>query len=99
MSMHVSPIRNYVGVFVTLLALTLITVVVAFQDLGPLNTLVALGIAITKATIVILFFMHAKYSTRLTKLVIVSAFVWLLFLFVFTMSDFVTRGMMGVSGK
>jgi cytochrome c oxidase subunit 4 len=99
MSMHVSPVRNYVRVFLSLLVLTFITVFVAFQDLGSLNTLVALGIAITKATIVILFFMHAKYSTRLTKLVIVSAFVWLLFLFGFTMSDFMTRGMMGVLGK
>jgi len=99
MSFHVSPVRSYVGVFLALLVLTGLTVFVAFQDLGPMNNFVALGIAVLKASLVILFFMHGKYSTRLTKLVIVSAFFWLLLLFAFTMSDFVSRGWLGVAGK
>lgn len=87
------------GVFLALMGLTAVTVYVAFQDLGPLNNFVALGIAVVKASLVILFFMHGKYSTKLTKLVIVSAFVWLLFLFAFTMTDFMSRGWLGVAGK
>jgi cytochrome c oxidase subunit 4 len=99
MSFHISPVRSYVGIFLALMVFTALTVWVAFQDLGPINTLVALGIAVVKATLVILFFMHARYSTRLTKLVIVSAFFWLFVLFAFTMSDFMSRGWMGVPGK
>lgn len=99
MSIHISPVRGYVGIFLALMALTALTVWVAFQNLGPINTLVALGIAVIKATLVILFFMHARYSTRLTKLVIVSAFLWLFILFAFTMSDFMSRGWLGVPGK
>ena len=99
MSFHISPVRNYVGVFVALMSLTAITVVAAFQDLGPMNTFVALAIAVLKASLVILFFMHGKYSTKLTKLVIASAFLWLLLLFAFTMSDFMSRGWLGVPGK
>jgi cytochrome c oxidase subunit 4 len=99
MSFHISPVRSYVGIFLALMVLTTITVYVAFLDLGPLNTLVALGIAVIKASLVILFFMHARYSTRLTKLVIVSAFLWLFILFTFTMTDFVSRGWLGVPGK
>jgi cytochrome c oxidase subunit 4 len=99
MSFHISPVRNYVGVFLALMVLTAITVYVAFLDLGPLNIFVALGIAVIKASLVILFFMHARYSSRLTKLVIVSAFLWLIILFAFTMTDFMSRGWMGVPGK
>jgi len=99
MSIHVSPVRNYVAIFLSLMVLTSITVWVAFQDLGPLNTLVALGIAVIKASLVVLYFMHARYSTRLTKLVIVSAFLWLFVLFAFTMTDFMSRGWLGVPGK
>jgi cytochrome c oxidase subunit 4 len=99
MSIHISPVRGYVGIFLALMALTAATVWVAFQDLGPINTLVALGIAVIKATLVILFFMHARYSTRLTMLVIASAFLWLFILFAFTMSDFMSRGWLGVPGK
>ena len=97
--MHVSPIRVYVLVFGALMVLTLTTVLVAFQHLGPLNDLVALGIAGTKMTLVVLYFMHAKYSTRLTKLVLVSGLAWLIILFAFTLSDYMSRGWLGVAGK
>jgi cytochrome c oxidase subunit 4 len=98
-SHHVLPIRLYVGIWLILVALTGVTVTVAFQDLGPLNNVVALSIAVTKATLVILYFMHARYSTRLTKIVIVSAFVWLVILIGFTLADFGSRGWLGVPGK
>ena len=96
---HVMPIRMYVTVFAALLLGTAITVGVAFLNLGPFNNIVALGIAGIKATIVILFFMHAKYSTRLTKLVIVSGFFWLVILIAFTLADFESRGWLGFPGK
>ena len=74
------------------MVLTAITVTVAFINLGPLNFPVALGIAILKATLVILFFMHVKYSSRLTKLICGSAFFFLLVLFGLTLSDYLSRG-------
>ena len=69
---HVLPLRIYFLVFFSLLILTGTTVAVAFIDMGPLNNLVAMGIAGLKATLVVLFFMHVRYSTRLTSLVIAS---------------------------
>jgi cytochrome c oxidase subunit 4 len=74
------------------MVLTAVTVAVAYYDLGPLNTIVALSIAVTKATLVILYFMHVRYSTRLTKLVVVGGFVWLALLIGLTMADVVSRG-------
>ena len=72
---HIVPVRTYVLVFLALLFGTWLTVFAAGQDFGPFNTVVAMGIAITKATLVVLFFMHVKYSTRLTQLVVAVAFV------------------------
>jgi cytochrome c oxidase subunit 4 len=74
------------------MVLTTITVIVAFINLGGLNFPVALGIAIVKATLVILFFMHLKYSSRLTKLICGTAFVFLIILFGLTLSDYLSRG-------
>ena len=74
------------------MVLTAVTVTVAFINLGGLNFPVALGIAILKATLVILFFMHVKYSSRLTKLICGTAFFFLLVLFGLTLSDYLSRG-------
>ena len=92
MSGHVSPKSTYYAIFGSLMVLTAITVAVAFINLGRLNFPVAISIAILKATLVVLFFMHAKYSSRLTKLIIGGAFFFLLTLFGFTMSDYLSRG-------
>jgi len=92
MSVHVVPVRVYLLVFVALLALTATTASVAFVDLGPLNNVVALGIAGVKAALVILFFMHVRYGTRLTPLVIAASLFWLVILFVLSLSDYLTRG-------
>jgi len=89
---HIVPVKVYVGVFLTLLIMTAITTAVSGIDLGPWNTVVALGIAIFKATLVVLFFMHVKYSPRLTSTVILGGLFWLAILLVLTLSDFVTRG-------
>ena len=92
MAGHVSPIKTYVAIFGSLMVFTAITVAVAFLDLGALNFPVAISIAIVKATLVILFFMHLKYSSKLTKLICGSAFFFLIVLFGLTMSDYLSRG-------
>jgi len=82
----------YYAVFAALIVGTALTVAVAFKDLGVLNNVLMLGIASTKALLVILFFMHVRWSTRLTWVVVASGFVWLLILFGITMTDYLTRG-------
>ena len=88
---HIVPVRIYWIVFLTLLVMTGVTYAVAQVDLGRFNIVVALAIAIFKATLVILFFMHVKYSTKLTKTVVASGFVFLLVMVFFTMTDLLTR--------
>jgi cytochrome c oxidase subunit 4 len=93
MSGHVSPKSTYYGIFGALMLLTAVTVGVAFINLGVLNFPVAIGIAITKATLVILFFMHAYYSSKLTKLFVGTAFFFLFILLGLTMTDYLSRGL------
>jgi len=92
---HVVPLRVYLSVFATLLVLTGVTTAVAFVDLGRMNVVIMLAIAVTKATLVILYFMHVRYADRLTWVVVGSGFVWLLVLIGFTMSDLLTRQILG----
>jgi cytochrome c oxidase subunit IV len=92
MSGHVSPKSTYYAIFGALMILTGVTVGAAFVNLGSLNFPVALAIAITKATLVILFFMHVKYSSRLTKMVVGMSFFFLMILFGLTMTDYLSRG-------
>ena len=92
MAGHVSPKKVYYTIFGLLMVLTAITVTVAFLPLGQLNFPVALSIAILKATLVVLFFMHVKYSSALTKLICGTAFFFLLVLFGLTLSDYLSRG-------
>jgi cytochrome c oxidase subunit 4 len=92
MAGHISPKSTYYTIFGSLMALTAITVAVAFINLGRLNFPVALSIAILKATLVILFFMHVKYSSRLTKLICGVSFFFLVILFGLTLTDYLSRG-------
>lgn len=89
---HEPSISAYLGVFVALLALTAITVGVAFLDLGIFNNLVALGIAVVKAMLVIAIFMHLKDSARILWIVAFAGFMWLAVLLALSMSDLVSRG-------
>lgn len=89
---HIVPLSVYFRVFGLLLAMTALTVTVAFVDLGWGNTPVALAIALFKASIVILFFMHVRYNTPLLWLYAAAGFFWLLILLVLTMQDYYTRG-------
>ena len=98
MSEKVVSTKVYGAVFVTLLILTYTTYRVAFIDLGRLNTVVALIIAVCKALLVALYFMHLRYSTRLTWVVTGGGLLWLGILIGLTMSDYLTRGWLPVSG-
>ena len=91
MSEHIVSKRIYYLIFGALMVLTVVTVLVAQRDLGPLNTIVALAIAGFKALLVVLYFMHVRYSSRLTQVVVVAGFFWLAILISLTMSDYVTR--------
>ena len=89
---HIAPKSMYYMVFLALVVGTILTYLAALVDLGPLNNVVMLTIACVKATLVVLYFMHLRWSTNLTKLVAVSGFFWLLIMFSITMSDYLTRG-------
>jgi len=91
MTSHVLPLRTYFAVFLSLLAGTALTSWVATVDLGHLNNAVALSIAGTKAALVILFFMHVRYSTKLIWVFSLAGFAWLLLFFVLIMADYETR--------
>ena len=88
---HIVPPGIYAGIITTLLILTGLTVFAAYLDLGRLNIAVALLIATIKATLVVLFFMHAKYVPKRTKLVIISGIFWLALLLFMTLSDYASR--------
>ncbi|MGA9968216.1 MAG: cytochrome C oxidase subunit IV family protein [Terriglobales bacterium] len=84
--------KFYYAIWIALLCLTVITAAVSFVDLGPFNAVVALVIATVKALLVVLFFMHVRYtSEKLTKIVIVSAIFWLFLLLALSMADYATR--------
>ena len=92
MSEHIVQPRIYITIFLTLMVGTTLTVIAAFYDFpGPLNAVLALTIASIKATLVVLFFMHVRYSGRLIWLVIVAALLWLAIMFAITFSDYWTR--------
>jgi cytochrome c oxidase subunit IV len=99
MSVHVQPLKVYFAVFLALMAFTALTVFAAFVNLGPANDLVALGIAVAKATLVILYFMHVKGNTKLVPVVILSGLFFLFILFLFLAADYGTRGWLGVPGR
>ena len=98
MSNHIVPVRIYYLVFTALIVCTAITVAVSFVDLGRFNVLVALGIAILKASLVVLFFMHVKYSGKLTWVVVAGSLFWLGILIVMTAGDYLTRVRTGTFG-
>jgi cytochrome c oxidase subunit 4 len=91
MSQLIVPQKTYIYVFLSLIGLTALTTGVAYVDLGPFNTVVALAIAFSKMMLVILFFMNVRHSGGLVRIVIVAAFFWFALLIAFTMSDYRTR--------
>ncbi len=89
---HIAPLKTYLNVFAALMALTVLTVGVAYFDLGAMNILVAVTIACIKAYIVILYFMHVKYSARIIWLTAAAGFIWFVLMFALTLADYATRG-------
>ena len=89
---HVAPKSLYYTIFLALLVGTALTVAVAFVDLGAMNNVAMLTIAGVKALLVILFFMHVRWSTRLTWVVVAAGFFTRIIMFSVTMVDFSTRG-------
>src|SRR5207249_9043212 len=88
---HILPTRIYYTIFGILLLCTYLTVHIAFFDLGRWNAVAALTIAVFKATLVVLFFMHLRYSSRLTWVVVIAAVFWLMILLALTAGDYLTR--------
>ena len=96
---HIVPVKNYLMVFAVLMVLTVLTYSIAYVDLHEWNLVVALTIAIVKASCVILIFMHVKYSTTLTKAIVASGFFFFLIMIFFVMNDLLTRGWIGTQGR
>ena len=88
---HIVPIPVYVAVFLTLIVLTWVTAWVSTIDLGRMNTVVALAIACFKALIVVLYFMHVKYGSRVIKLTVIAGLYWMGIIFALTLGDYLTR--------
>jgi cytochrome c oxidase subunit 4 len=100
MSEHIVSRTVYFVIFGALMVLTAITVFAAQFDFGneAVNTVIALAIAVTKAVLVVLYFMHVRYSSRLTGVVVVSGFLWLAMMILLTLSDYLTRGWSALPG-
>jgi cytochrome c oxidase subunit 4 len=91
MSEHIVGPKVYVTIFLILIAFTGLTVGAAFIDLGSFNAIVALTIAVIKGLLVVLFFMHVRYSSKMVMVLVISGFFWLGIMFVLTMSDYISR--------
>jgi cytochrome c oxidase subunit 4 len=91
MSGHVVPKKLYILVFAALIGLTGLTTGVAFINLGKWNAVAALAIAVCKASLVVLFFMHLRWSSSLLRIVVASSLLWLAILIGLTISDVFTR--------
>jgi cytochrome c oxidase subunit IV len=99
MSAQVLPIRTCFAVYFVLIALTAVTVGAAFLDLLYFSTPIALGIACSKALLVMLFFMELRHSPKLTWIIVGNGVFWLIVMIALTMSDMISRGWLGFPGK
>jgi cytochrome c oxidase subunit IV len=99
MSEHVATVRSYVAVFVALLVLLFATVGAAYVPLGPLHFPVAMVIATAKAVLIVLIFMHALHSHRLTLVICAASLLWLVIMLALTLSDYLSRGWLDIPGK
>lgn len=95
MSEHIVPRSTYFIVFGALIVLTAVTVAAANFDFGPMNDVVAMTIAVTKMMLVLLFFMHVRYSSRLIWVIVASMFFWLIILLALTLTDYGSRDWFG----
>jgi cytochrome c oxidase subunit 4 len=92
MSHHIVPIKVYFAVFISLMVLLVATIVAAYFNLGIFNDVVMLSIALAKAVLIVLYFMHIRYSSRLTWVFATAGFLFLVILVGGTLHDYITRG-------
>ena len=91
MSDHIVSVKTYTAIFATLLVLLGITIGAAYINMGPFNIVIAISIAVVKGLLIILYFMHVRYSSRLTMLFAAAAFFWLLILIGLLLTDYIPR--------
>ena len=96
---HVVSVRLNLTIYGILLGLLVLTVGLAYVDLGRLNFPVAISIAVTKAVLILLYFMHVRWSPKLTWAFAAAAFAWLGILIIFTLGDYLSRGWLDIAGK
>ena len=96
---HVAPKSQLFAVFAALMVLTVVTVLVSRVDLGSFNLPVAMAVAVTKALLVILIFMEVKYSPRLVQVTAAVGFLFLGIMILYTMTDYLSRNLLGVAGR
>jgi cytochrome c oxidase subunit 4 len=96
---HIASKGLYLTIFLALMVLTAMTVGVTYVDLGQANLLVAMGIAVFKASLVILYFMHVRWSPKLVQVTVATSFLFFGILALFTLGDYFSRGMLGVAGR
>src|SRR5262244_2707839 len=99
MGEHVVSRKVYFAIFAALVVLTVVTWSVAKLDLRIFNAVVALTIAVIKATLVVLYFMHVRYSSRLTWVLVCAGFFWLAIMIALTLSDFTTRDWLTIASQ
>jgi cytochrome c oxidase subunit 4 len=90
---------SYFAVFFALMVLTAVTIWVAFMDFGFLNNVIAVGIAVIKGSLVILYFMHVRHSSKLTKALLPLSIAFFIVLVAFVFADVWTRGMLEIFGR
>ena len=95
---HVVPVGVYIAIFLSLMVLTGLTIFASSKDFGPGNTIIAVSIAMIKATLVVLYFMHVRYSDNVVRIVVFAGFLWLGVLIFLTLSDYVARGWLFIYG-
>jgi len=91
MSEPVTSVKTFVGIWAALLVLTVVTVAVAFLNLGSFSVAIALIIATIKASLVALFFMEIRYSPRMTQIVLIAGLAWLMIMLLLSMTDYASR--------
>ena len=96
---HVAPKSQLFAVFAALMVLTVVTVLVSRVNLGYLNLPVAMAVAVTKALLVILIFMEVKYSPKLVQVTAAAGFLFLGIMVLYTMTDYLSRNLLGVAGR
>jgi len=99
MTHHIISVRTYVLIFIALLVLLVLTVGASFLPLGAAHLPIAMTIAVIKAVLIVLFFMHVYYSSKLTWVVSVASFLWLGLLLAFLIADYFSRGWLDIPGK